>query len=332
MTSPLPRLRAHDPLHHSRLPTRPRAKAGEQETVFVRELQLSSVAVSEVPEIQAWLERPVGERVVLDGPISFGRIASNQVVLADEKVSRRHALVHPQGESEFWMVDLGSRNGTYVNQRRLSQPIRLRDGDLIQIGPFSFVFRQASQSTLHDTEKEQSTLMTLVDVRASASWLLVADVESSTDLARSLSSDELAIVMGRWLFNCKRVVESNGGTVNKYLGDGFLAYWRGSEVRPDHIAAALNALRELQSDVQLRFRFVLHYAAVSFGGVGSLGEEIMGPAVNFVFRMEKVAGTLGRPILVSEQAGNALGDALSLVNVGEHAVPNFEGMYRFFSL
>lgn len=40
------------------------------------------------------------------------------------------------GAGEYWLVDLGSRNGTYVNERRVSRPTPLRDGDRIQIGPF----------------------------------------------------------------------------------------------------------------------------------------------------------------------------------------------------
>jgi adenylate cyclase len=304
-----------------------------QRTVFLLKKAVRlTPTVSDISLMQAWLEKPTGERIPLNGPVSFGRIANNQIVLPDEKVSRRHALVHPQGEREFWAVDLGSRNGTYVNQRRLSQPIRLRDGDQIQVGPFSFVFRQASANA-NESEKDQSTLLTLVDVRALSCWLLVADIESSTDLAKSLPPDELAIVMGRWLLNCKRVIEANGGTVNKYLGDGFLAYWRAPEVAANQVAGALNSLHELQTNVQLRFRFVVHRAEVTFGGVASLGEEsLSGTAVNFVFRMEKVASTLGQPVLLSESASSALGAALILVPLGEHPVPSFEGLHRFFSL
>ena len=283
--------------------------------------------------MQAWLEKPGGERIPLSGPISFGRIATNQIVLADEKVSRRHAVVHPQGEREFWMVDLGSRNGTYINQRRLSQPIRLRDGDQIQIGSFTLIFRQPSALTHNDRERNQSTLLTLVDVRALACWLLVAHIESSTDLAKSLPPDELAIVMGRWLLNCKRVIEINGGTVNKYLGDGFLAYWRAADVAPGQVAPALASLRDLQNEIQPRFRFVVHRAEVTFGGVASLGEEsLSGSAVNFVFRMEKVAGTLARPILLSEPAATVLEGVLPIVPLGEHPVPSFDGLHRFFGL
>jgi class 3 adenylate cyclase len=290
--------------------------------------------VNAPPIMQVWLEQSAGDPIPLTGPVSFGRTASNQIVLTNEKVSRRHALIHPQGENEFWLVDLGSRNGTYVNQRRLSQPIRLRDGDQIQLGPFVFVFRQVSSAPqVRGPEKEQSTLLTLMDVRALACWLLVADVENSTDLANALPADEVAVLVGRWLLNCKHIIESNGGTLNKYLGDGFLAYWRAAEVGLDGIASALTALRHLQTTQPPQFRFVLHRGEVTCGGVASLGEEsLSGPAVNFVFRMEKVAGSLGRPVLFSEPAAVALTSKLPATSLGEHPVPSFDGRHHFFGL
>jgi pSer/pThr/pTyr-binding forkhead associated (FHA) protein len=62
-----------------------------------------------------WLEQVGGTKVDLRKTCSIGRAPSNQIVLSDEKVSRRHAIVHAQGANEFWLVDLGSSNGTYVN-------------------------------------------------------------------------------------------------------------------------------------------------------------------------------------------------------------------------
>src|SRR5262245_18792950 len=140
---------------------------------------------------QAWLERPEGERVPIGGSISIGRVAENQVALRDERVSRRHALIHIQGQGEFWLVDLGSRNGTQVNDRRVSQPVRLAEGDRIRIGPFQLTFRQTCGSSPAAT---QNTAATLMDIKVAPCWLLVADVEGSTREAQAKSPDELAVV------------------------------------------------------------------------------------------------------------------------------------------
>lgn len=76
---------------------------------------------------------PDGERVsVGEEPVSIGRLAECDVVLADSSVSRRHAEVRRQG-SDFVVADLGSTNGTKVNGAGVKER-RLVDGDEISVG------------------------------------------------------------------------------------------------------------------------------------------------------------------------------------------------------
>ena len=71
----------------------------------------------------AWLELQDGSQKPIGNSCSIGRSDTNQIVLADSKVSRRHSIVHSQGEKEFWLVDLGSSNGTYLNGRHQTAAI-----------------------------------------------------------------------------------------------------------------------------------------------------------------------------------------------------------------
>lgn len=90
----------------------------------------------------ALLIRATGEKIPVRGLCNIGRVAANDVVLPEEKVSRRHAQIQLHSENQFWLVDLGSSNGTYLNGRRISQPSRLYDQDCIEIGQVRFTFRQ----------------------------------------------------------------------------------------------------------------------------------------------------------------------------------------------
>ncbi len=90
----------------------------------------------------AELEKPGGKRVRLKGTCSLGRTENNDVVLADVMVSRHHALIQKQGQEELWLVDLGSRNGTYLNGSRLTRPTLLQDQDQIVIGSCRLLFHQ----------------------------------------------------------------------------------------------------------------------------------------------------------------------------------------------
>lgn len=286
--------------------------------------------MSEPSEAEAWLEAPDAGRTSLSGNLSLGRVAGNEVVLPDERVSRRHATIHAQGEAEFWLVDLGSRNGSYLNDRRVAQPVRLREGDQLRIGPFTFVFHQPGVEAGFATV---ITNQTMVDVRSAPCWLLVADMEGSTRASQSRSPDELAMQMGQWFLHCKQLVETAGGTMNKYLGDGFLAFFKSATTGPQTLTPMIAAFRRLQQDRAPDFRLVLHHGDVLLGGGGSMGEEsLSGPAVNFVFRMEKLAGQLGEKCLLSEPAMLRLQGTLVLEPAGEHPLSGFEGHSRFFKL
>jgi hypothetical protein len=93
----------------------------------------------------AELEWPDGRRFRLKGTCSLGRTDGNDMVLPDIKVSRRHALIQTQGAQgthELWVVDLGSRNGTFLNGSRVVRPTLLRDKDQLELGPYRLTFHQ----------------------------------------------------------------------------------------------------------------------------------------------------------------------------------------------
>jgi adenylate cyclase len=74
------------------------------------------------------------------GETFIGRDAGNGLVLADTRVSRRHAVLRRDGEV-VTIADLTSRNGTHHNGRRLEQePVRLTPGDVVKVGDFTLVF------------------------------------------------------------------------------------------------------------------------------------------------------------------------------------------------
>src|SRR5208283_2856201 len=151
-------------------------------------------------------------------------------------------------------------------------------------------------------------------------------------LSQRLDAETLAALIGHWLTRCKEAIEGEGGAINKYLGDGFFAYWPAAQVTPPRLVAALGALRQLQDQSEPPFRLVLHCGQVLMGGMASMGEEsLLGKDVNFVFRMERLAATLRQPRLLSEEAARQLGASLTTTPVGQHPLPGFDGEHRFLS-
>jgi uncharacterized RDD family membrane protein YckC/predicted component of type VI protein secretion system len=72
--------------------------------------------------------------------VSIGRDPSNDVVLPDAMVSRRHAVIEYRG-SQYFLRDCNSSNGSLVNGDRVSER-NLRDGDLVAIGTARILFRE----------------------------------------------------------------------------------------------------------------------------------------------------------------------------------------------
>jgi adenylate cyclase len=287
--------------------------------------------MTDSPDAPAWIERDDASTVPIVVSCAIGRAPTNQLVLSDEKVSRKHALIHRQGEHEYWLVDLGSSNGSYLDGRRVSQPVVLHDGSVIRIGSSTLLFRQREVGDRASGETHWSE-GTVHDIRIARCWLLVADIEGSTEWSRELPADQLPVVTGRWFSACKQAIETNGGAINKYLGDGFFAYWIHFDGTLPRVAAALSELKRLQAAGQPRFRVVLHHGDVSIGGAASMGEEsLSGPEVNFVFRMEKLAGSLKCSNLVSETANARLAAHIATAPAGRHPLAGFEGEFGFLT-
>jgi len=65
--------------------------------------------------------------------VTLGRSTRNDVCLEDILISRLHAEIREEAGA-YWLTDLGSANGTFLNGERLQGPVRIQTGDVIQMG------------------------------------------------------------------------------------------------------------------------------------------------------------------------------------------------------
>ncbi len=85
-------------------------------------------------------------------PLSIGRSREADIPLLDDKVSRVHCGIR-LSDGEFYLKDLKSRNGVFVNGQRVEDTAKLKVGDRIQVGSTVFVLESAS-----DKEDAQKAL------------------------------------------------------------------------------------------------------------------------------------------------------------------------------
>ncbi|MDO5713183.1 MAG: FHA domain-containing protein [Tissierellia bacterium] len=79
------------------------------------------------------------EYYVLKGTVNIGRSAKNDIVIKDNFVSKNHLQITDQGGTYF-IEDLNSANGTYLNGEAIHDIIELRNGDRIGVGFIQFIF------------------------------------------------------------------------------------------------------------------------------------------------------------------------------------------------
>ncbi len=273
------------------------------------------------------------QRIVeLHASCSLGRAPDNDVRLADEYVGRRHAIIQVQknedgGSWEFRLVDLGSSNGTMLNGRRISRPVALKHGDVIEMGGSRIVFQSDAPSG-HESPDSDSLGSTLIRVVRRSCWLMVADIAGSTRMARELPPEQVPRVTGGWFKECREMIERHDGHMNQYLGDGFFCYWEDSTDAGERVLGAMRDLARLQERSTLEFRVVVHRGMTVLGSVPTLTSlNLHGPAVNFVFRMEKLAASWRDSRLCSEDAWLGLG-VKSLAR-RESEVGGYDGIFAF---
>jgi hypothetical protein len=109
------------------------------ETGEIEEVELESVVARGAALVIRAGGGRAGESFPLDGDrLTVGRRPDSDIFLDDVTVSRDHAVLVRRG-NDYFLDDLGSLNGTYVNRRRIESH-RLADGDELQIGKYKLAY------------------------------------------------------------------------------------------------------------------------------------------------------------------------------------------------
>lgn len=81
----------------------------------------------------------IKEYYTIDDGIVLGRNRNNDIVIKDPFVSKKHFQI-VKDEDEYFLEDMGSANGTFLNKLRISDIVKLENGDIIRVGQIQFLF------------------------------------------------------------------------------------------------------------------------------------------------------------------------------------------------
>ena len=143
-----------------------------------------------------------------------------------------------------------------------------------------------------------------------------SDLENFSTHSETLAPDDLLVQISTYLEQVSAAISEEGGTVDKFIGDGVMAFWNAPVQRPDHVlracAGALRAARrmervndtwEAEGRPRIRIRIGLNCANVLVGNVGSsarLSYTALGDGVNVAARLEGINKQFGTTICISD--------------------------------
>lgn len=266
---------------------------------------------------QLTIKTPKGETsLTIENTATIGRTSENTVSLdGDVHASRFHAVIRCQNGADYQIIDLGSRNGTFVNNQQVILPVTLRDGARIRIASSEILFQIPMGEEgvdLADTTIA-ATLMQSNHMNVLTAAILVCDVRSFSTFSEQLPPAEVSRFVGQWFRKVGEMVNRHGGVIDKFIGDAVLAYWtepEGSKLACDSALKTAQAMMLACSqlswpvvDKPMRVGVAMHYGQVSAGNVGVVAQRdatIIGDTVNTAFRLEGVMKELGVDCLCSE--------------------------------
>lgn len=121
-----------------------------------------------MPELSVQGADGVRRVVPLSGErVSIGRSRDNDLFLPDQWLSRAHAEIQVRDDG-FYLVDLGSKNGTLLNGTRLEREERLRAGDVITLGEHLVTFVEEDAGALDEAEPVGTQIFSAVELSAVA--------------------------------------------------------------------------------------------------------------------------------------------------------------------
>lgn len=221
---------------------------------------------------------------------------------------------------EFYLIDLGSRNGSFVNGRRVSVPVTLQNGDHLTFGQTELEFYTPDSEHLTDpsiggADSQEFTATATLHVRRLIS-VLVVDIRNFTVMTRQLDEKVLSEVIGTWFRCAGDIIREYGSWVDKYIGDAVMAVWIHGAQGVSHeemlrIAHALSALHKMTSQlhesyplsapVRIGAGLNTGYAMVGNTGTGDRPDyTALGDTVNAAFRFESSTKQIGLDIAIGE--------------------------------
>jgi adenylate cyclase len=170
--------------------------------------------------------------------------------------------------------------------------------------------------------------------------ILFSDIRDFTRLSETRTPQEVVSLVRSIHTPATAAVMRHGGTIDKYIGDGMMAFWNAPLDDPRHARNACLAALELIeaagrfTDPPIRIGIGIHTGVACVGNLGSeqrLEYSALGDAVNLAARIESLSKLYGVDILVTDETARGI-DGLALLELDRVRVKGRHGVTTLFAL
>ena len=177
--------------------------------------------------------------------------------------------------------------------------------------------------------------------------ILFADIRGFTPFAEKLLHYDVIHVLNLYFQQAGQVIARYGGTINNYMGDGFMALFEADDASEGALRAVkaglglLDAVQNLKPYLEdlyhqsFQIRVGLHYGQVVAGKVGSPGHKkltVIGDTVNLASRVETANKAAGTQFLISEDTYALVQDQVRLGQQVRLTLPGKTGKYNLYEI
>jgi adenylate cyclase len=230
-------------------------------------------------------------------------------------------MIQRENDGIFHIMDLGSSNGTYLNNKRIHAPTILNNGDLITLGKTIIKFVQSIEDTAYERNKSELTLdMTVAYIQKEIVTILVCDIHDFTSLSEKLGDKLISKLLQFWTKKVGAIIHEHDGLVDKFIGDAVMATWISGNVNKgarNALRAALeisNVTKKIGESIpQIRTPLSIGAAVntgeAMLGNMGVAGHRdstVIGDVVNVAFRLESMTVQDEADIIIGEETARHL--------------------------
>jgi pSer/pThr/pTyr-binding forkhead associated (FHA) protein len=279
---------------------------------------------------KASLIRDSGEAILLEASYLIGRSVQCDLILTDSKISRTHISIIPDKLGNWWLMDLGSTNGTFINYKKISQPYILKNLDRIGIGDEQFSVLIEKDDTaekiinppiLESEEKISSEPYYFLSIQVSGCYRIAKEYEEE---------EEITKIIKVWQKGLEKIINKSRGEIAMISRTGLMAVWEEKDIKA---ADLFEVIQEIQKDnvtAEFQYRISVHQGRMKIGENADNGyERLIGEDIQFCYQMSQSLLDFGNRVFYSSSVAKSL-TGYHLKLFGELPLLGIQGSHQFF--